>query len=168
MLFKDLKPNDQVHILDKEAVEIKIGKVINVAGPRYEDNGQGGYNYNQGMSQGNYSTRRVLDVTIEYKDRNQTYVIPENATIAYANNLVICPEVSSLSSDVEAIKVNAKKIIDAAPLEKERLKKSSELLAEINPVAKEKLEQDKRLTALENDMGDIKSMLIDIKKSLKN
>lgn len=171
MTFKDLKPNDPVYILDQQEVTLKKGKVINVLGPRYSYDEQNGNNNRQYVSsvQTN-SSRMVVDVTINYEGRSITYVIPENSTVTFARNegLVLSVDQQGLLPSVQDINTNAKGSLDENFLKKAKqdLERSTSLLSEINPEFKEKAEQEKRLSNLESDMGDIKSILKDIQKSL--
>ena len=61
MMFKDIKQNYHVHILDKERVKYMKGKVISVSFPRMM------------MMQG--GAQQVVDVTIECDGKTATYSI---------------------------------------------------------------------------------------------
>lgn len=93
LLFKDIKQNYPVYILDTQEFSLIQGKATQVSFPRLE------------MNQKTGKTEMVVDVTIEANGKMATYAIPESHSVTYAGHLVLSTEKSGLTSEVEAHKV---------------------------------------------------------------
>ena len=159
MQFKDLKQNYPVYILDKEKVSFITGKVLSVSFPHIDNSNP--------MSMG----KTVVDVVIEADGKTATYAIPENMSIASANNIVLSTDRDGLCREVEAMKNNAELIINSVDRQHEIIKKSKELLAELNPVFKEKQQYEQRMTNMEKSiegLQDMKSSVEELKAMMQN
>lgn len=152
MLFKDIKQNYPVYILNKQDLNLIQGKAVQVPFPRME------------MNQKTGKAEMVIDVTIEADGKTATYVIPENLSVTYAGNLILSTDKMSLASEIEAMKNTAEQILSSVDHHKEVLEKASFLLAELNPVYKEKQETEKRFKDIENTVTDVKGSVDDLKK----
>lgn len=75
MLFKDIKQNYPVYILNKQDLSLIQGKAVQVPFPRIE------------MNQKTGKTEMVIDITIEANGKTATYIIPENLSVTYAGDL---------------------------------------------------------------------------------
>ena len=91
MLFKDIKQNYPVYILNKQDLSLTQGKAVQVPFPRME------------MNQKTGKTEMVVDITIEANGKTATYVIPENLSVTYAGNLILSTDKMSLASEIEAM-----------------------------------------------------------------
>lgn len=147
MLFKDLKQNYPVFILNKQELTLTQGKVTSMGFPRLDINQHTG------------KSEMVVDITIEAEGKSATYVIPENLTVTYANNLIISTDKHNLVSEIEAMKNNAQQALASMDYQKAILEKSSHLLEELSPVYKEKQETEKRFKDLEDNLDRISSMM---------
>lgn len=98
LLFKDIKQNYPVYILDTQEFSLIQGKATQVSFPRLE------------MNQKTGKTEMVVDVTIEANGKMATYAIPESHSVTYAGHLVLSTEKSGLTSEVEAQKANAEQV----------------------------------------------------------
>lgn len=152
MLFKDIKQNYPVYILNKQDLSLIQGKAMQVPFPRMEVNQKTG------------KAEMVIDVTIEADGKTATYVIPESLSVTYAGNLILSTDKMSLASEIEAMKNTAEQVLASVNHHKEVLKKASSLLAELNPVYKEKQETEKRFKDIENTVTDVKGSVDDLKK----
>lgn len=85
LLFKDIKQNYPVYILDTQEFSLIQGKATQVSFPRLE------------MNQKTGKTEMVVDVTIEANGKMATYAIPESHSVTYAGHLVLSIEKSGLS-----------------------------------------------------------------------
>lgn len=119
MLFKDIKQNYPVYILNKQDLSLVQGKATQVSFPRMEMNQKAG------------KTEMVMDITIEANGKTATYVIPENLSVTYAGNLILSTDKMSLASEIEAMKNTAEQVLASVGHQKEVLEKSSSLLAEL-------------------------------------
>lgn len=156
MIFKDIKQNYPVFMLDKQALTITQGKAIAVAFPRLD------------LNKNTAVTQMVVDVTIEAEGKTATYTIPENLSVTYAGNLVLSTDRQGLVNEVEAMKTAAEQALSSMERQKEILAKSSALLAELNPAFKEKQETEKRFGQIENSIHEIKDLLKTQQEAMAN
>ena len=155
MLFKDIKQNYPVYILDKQEMTFKQGKVTNVSLPTIPKmTMQFGTNAGAGGM--------MVDVTIEVEGRTAVYTIPENLAVTYANNLVLSTDREGIVREVEAAKATAEQVLNSIDTQKAILKKANDLLAELNPAFKEKKATDERFNRIEGDMSELKGMVKDL------
>lgn len=131
MIFRDIKQHNKVYILDKMNVTIDEGIVTAV-----------------GIPQPNLEGKIVIDVTINVKDKQATYTIPEQLSVTRANNLVLAIDQKDLIQELETMKTNAKLIIDSVDTQKTILQKADKLLLELNPVLKENSKMNRDLVKL--------------------
>lgn len=131
MIFRDIKQHNKVYILDKMNVTIDEGIVTAV-----------------GIPQPNLEDKIVIDVTINVKDKQATYTIPEQLSVTRANNLVLAIDQKDLIQELETMKTNAKLIIDSVDTQKTILQKADKLLLELNPVLKENSKMNRDLVKL--------------------
>lgn len=179
MLFKDIKQNFPIYILDKSSVELIKGKVTEVTFPHPESPQLNGFN----MPNSNYGTvvppigqntnnsqRMVIDLTIEASGRSATYVVSESASINYAGNLILATDQSLLASEVEAIKNAAEQALAPERIEqlKHQLEKSTALLSELNPAFKQQQEYDTRFKNIEGSVDELKEMMKNFIKEFKS
>lgn len=75
LLFKDIKQNYPVYILDTQEFSLIQGKATQVSFPRLE------------MNQKTGKTEMVVDVTIEANGKMAIYAIPESHSVTYAANM---------------------------------------------------------------------------------
>lgn len=162
MLFKELKQNYPVYILDKQAVSFTQGKVISVSLPRMNLS-----NGTMGMMPTSSPTAMLVDVTIETDGRTATYSIPENLAVTYAGNIVLSTDREGISREIEAMRATAEQVLNSVDKQKEVLDKTKSLLAELNPAYKEKKETDERFNRIEGDVSEMKSMVRDLLNKLK-
>lgn len=162
MLFKELKQNYPVYILDKQAVTFTQGKVISVSLPR-----MGVGNGTMPMMPTNSPTAMLVDVTIEADGRTATYSIPENLAVTYAGSTVLSTDREGISREIEAMRATAEQVLSSVDRQKEILDKTQSLLAELNPAYKEKKETDERFNRIEGDVSEMKSMVRDLLNKLK-
>lgn len=162
LLFKDVKQNYPVYILDKVEMTYQQGKVVSVSLPR--------------MNMQNSSpiigqvpqTIMLVDVTVETAGRTATYSIPENLSTTYAGNLVLSTDKESISREVEAAKSAAEQILKSVDQQKKIVERSTMLLSELNPVYREKKETEERFTKIESSVSEMKNMLAGFIKEFKN
>ena len=176
MLFKDLKQNYPVYLLDKDNKCFITGKVTGTTFPHPENqqqrtlpNGMPDYNnYNTKSS----STRMVVDLTIEAGDRTATYEVSENAAINYAGNLVIATDKQALIPEMESMANTAQEFLSTVDQRKaeaeETLKRTKAMLAEVSPQARQHQEYDARFNKLEGSVDELKDMMKNFIKEFKS
>lgn len=149
MVFKDIKQNYPVFILNRETMALTTGKAVQVPFPRVNMNPKTG------------KTEMVVDLTIEVDGKTATYVIPENLSVAYAEPLILATDKSGLTGEIEAMRSTAEQILSSVDRQKDIMEKAAGLLAELNPALKERQETEKRLSSVESSMKELKNMLQD-------
>lgn len=145
MLFKDIKQNHVIHILDKENMKYCQCKALSVSFPH--------------MAMGQNGTQSVVDINIEMDGKTATYSIPEHLSITYAGNLVLATDSECLSREVESMKNTAEQIICSVDRQKKVIEKASELLVQLNPSFREKKNIEDRFNKIESNMTEMKNML---------
>ena len=148
MLFKDIKQNYTVYILDKQDMNISQAKVSAVGFPRMD--------IMQNTPGANAQT--VIDITLDSNGKIATYTIPESLSVTYAGNIVLSTDKDGLMHEIEAMKNNAEQVIASVDKQKQILEKANILLSELNPVYKEKKETDLRFSKIENSISEMKDM----------
>lgn len=153
MLFKELQPGHNVHILNKADMTYKTGKVISKSFPRIDS-------INPGNS--------IIDITIESEGNRATYAIPETISTTYAGQLVISTSECGLVKEIEIMKSKAEEIIQNVDMQKAIIEKSEKLLAELNPVYKDKIATENRFSKIEGSLGELKDMISGLVRELKS
>lgn len=154
MLFKDIKQNYPVFILNKQDVTFSQGKVTSVSLPHMDNSNP--------MVMG----KSVIDVAIETEGKSATYAIPENLSIVYAGDIVLSTDRDGIMREVEAMKASAEQAIKNVERQKMIVEKSTSLLTELNPVFKEKQENEQRMTKMENSIEELKNMFAGFMKKM--
>lgn len=154
LLFKDLKPNYPVFMLDTQNITFTQGKVISVSYPHFDINSQ-----NIGI--GPNPSNMVVDITIECEGKSYTYVIPENISITRTgnSNLIISTEREGIVREIEVLKSSSEQVVSSIDYHKGVIEKTGKLLAEFNPAFKEKQANEKRFEQIEGNLGEMKNML---------
>ena len=147
MLFKDIKQNYPVYMLDKQNMSIIQGTATSVGFPRMDMNPKTG------------KTGMVIDVTIVANGKTATYSIPEDLAVTYAENLILSTDKQGLANEIEAMKNTAEQVLASVDHQKEVIAKSSSLLAELNPMYKDKQETEERFAKIESSISRMEEMM---------
>lgn len=121
-----------------------------------------------GIPQPNLEGKIVIDVTINVKDKQATYTIPEQLSVTRANNLVLATDQKDLIQELETMKTNAKLIIDSVDTQKTILQKADKLLLELNPVLKEKQQNEQRFSKIEDSLSQIAKLMEKQQETINN
>ena len=149
-------------ILDKSATPIKChsGKVVKVSLPRVEmQKADGSMPFPSFQMQD-----RVVDLTIEYEGKTQTFVVPENSNVAYGDAVTISCSDEPIISEVKSRMKESADIVDSYEFHKANIEECRSILATLSPQYADNQEQDKRMTAIEDDLADIKDMIRSLMK----
>ena len=147
MLFKDIKQNYPVYILDKQEFQIIQGKATAVSFPRVEINNKTG------------RSEMVVDVTVEANGKTATYAIPENLSVTYAGNIVLSTDKQGLTGEVEAMVASADQIIASVPHAQKIKDAAPAILADLNPAYRDKQETEQRFGKIEGSISEMKNMM---------
>lgn len=112
--------------------------------------------------------KQIIDVTINVKDKQATYTIPEQLSVTRANNLVLAIDQKDLIQELETMKTNAKLIIDSVDTQKTILQKADKLLLELNPVLKEKQQNEQRFSKIEDSLSQIAKLMEKQQETINN
>lgn len=147
MIFRDIKQGYPVYILNKRELTISQGKVASAGFPRLDTNPMTG------------KTEMVVDVTVDDgSGKTGSYVIPEGLSVTYAGDLVLSPEKSGLSGEVEAMRSAAEQALASVDRQREIVDKAGALLAELNPAYRERQETERRFCGIESSVNELKDM----------
>lgn len=166
MMFKDIKQNYPVYILNKQDLSVVQGKVVATTFPHVDMNAQK-VTPTSISPTNSLSNQMVVDVTIEAGGKTATYTIPESLSITYAGNIVLSTDREGIAREVEALKSSAEQVLLSVEKQKEIVEKTTALLAELNPVYKEKKENEERFTKIESSVAEMKTMLSNFIKEFK-
>lgn len=156
MLFKDIKQNYPVYILDKQELCIIQGKATAVSFPRIE------------MNQKTGRSEMIIDVTVEADGKTATYAIPENLSVTYAGNIVLATDKQSLTGEVEAMVASADQVIASVTHAKNIKDKAPAILAELNPIYREKQETEQRFSKIEGSISEMNRLMQSQQKMLED
>lgn len=182
MLFKDIKQNYPIYLLDKDNKCFIIGKVTGTTFPHAPKDEQqqsfpGGMpnyapqNYNN-YNNRNQAQRMVVDLTIEAGDRTATYEVSENASVNYAGNLILATEKQLLVPEMEAMVNNANDFLATIDQRKadaeDTVKKMKAILAEVSPQFRQAQEYDQRFNKIEGSVNELKDLMTNFIKEFKS
>lgn len=145
MTFKELKQGYPIHILDKDSLTVRTGRVQSVSFPRPD------------ISQA--QRHMVVDVTVESDAHTATYTMPEDSTTVYAGNLVLATHPQGLTAEVEKMKSEAEQVLASVDRQKQVVATADELLAQLNPTLREKRETEQRFQQIEGRMNGVNDKL---------
>ena len=171
MLFKDIKPNHTVYIVNQQEVTMTKGQITNISYPYIRDTRNPTQQIPNPFSQVNpLNSERVLDITISMEGRSATYSIPENVSVAFANNLVIATDIEGITKELQSMNTSAAQFLNSVDHQKEVqqeiFNKTRDILAEIDPVSKEKQAIDHRFNTLESNMNNMRNDIAHMSKSI--
>ena len=160
MTFKELRPNNPIHLLDKsDGVKYCQGKVLNVGMPRID--AQPGTMPQMQMPQ------MVVDVTIEANGKTNTYKFAENATVGAVGNMLVSTDKEGVIREIDATIAHCEQYFaDKEKMEKE-YEESKKLKAELDTAYKEKQENENRFLSIEKTQAEQGDMLKEILGILK-
>lgn len=165
-MFKDIKQNYPVYILNKQDLSVVQGKVVATTFPHVDMNAQK-VTPTAISPTNSLGNQMVVDVTIEAGGKTATYTIPESLSVTYAGNIVLSTDREGIAREVEALKSSAEQVLLSVEKQKEIVEKTTALLAELNPVYKEKKENEERFTKIESSVAEMKTMLSNFIKEFK-
>lgn len=140
MLFKELKGNYPIFLLDRATLKFEQAKVMNVQ-PNYQS-----VNMN----------RIEVNVTIQNKEGKQnTYAVADSEQSAYAGNLFISTSKDCIINEVNALKNASEEVLSKVDEHKQTVEKCKELLAELDTTFRDQQKTNERLDQMENKLDEI-------------
>lgn len=145
MTFKELRQNLPIHILDKSEMVYAQGKVVNVGMPRI--NAQQGQQANFGAMP---PMQMVVDVTVEWNGKTNTYTLQENASAAAVGSTLVATDKADIVKELQATKADCEQYLANVDKRKEQLEQCDKLIGELDTEYKEKAEITNRLNDLDS------------------
>lgn len=140
MLFKELKGNYPIFLLDRATLKFEQAKVMNVQ-PNYQS-----VNMN----------RIEVNVTIQNKEGKQnTYAVADSEQSAYAGNLFISTSKDCIINEVNALKNASEEVLSKVDEHKQTVEKCKELLAELDTAFRDQQKTNERLDNMDNKLDEI-------------
>ena len=140
MLFKELKSNYPIFLLDRATLSFEQARVMNVQ-PNYQS-----VNMN----------RIEVNVTIQNKEGKQnTYAVADSEQSAYAGNLFISTSKDSIINEVNALKNASEEVLSKVEEHKQTVEKCKNLLAELDTTFRDQQKTNERLNQMENKLDEI-------------
>lgn len=140
MLFKELKSNYPIFLLDRATLKFEQAKVMNVQ-PNYQS-----VNMN----------RIEVNVTIQNKEGKQnTYAVADSEQSAYAGNLFISTSKDCIINEVNALKNASEEVLSKVEEHKQTVEKCKELLSELDTTFRDQQKTNERLDQMENKLDEI-------------
>ena len=140
MLFKELKSNYPIFLLDRATLKFEQAKVMNVQ-PNYQS-----VNMN----------RIEVNVTIQNKEGKQnTYAVADSEQSAYAGNLFISTGKDCIINEVNALKNASEEVLSKVEEHKQTVEKCKELLGELDTTFRDQQKTNERLDQMENKLDEI-------------
>lgn len=157
VMFKDMKPGLSILMLDKSVTPMKCytGKVVKVSMPRVEmPKADAPMQFPSFQMQD-----RVVDLTVEYDGKTNTFVVPENSNVAYGEAVTIACSDEPIVSEVKSRMKESADIVDSYEYHKANIEECRSILATLSPQYADSQYNEKRMSAMESDLADIKDMI---------
>lgn len=160
-MFRDLQKGYSVSILDKSGGRINYynGLVVSRGEPRFDTTNFG----KPGMAM---PSDRIIDLTIEFNGKTQTYVVPENGNVASAPEITLSCEPSFITNEVQSMLKKSEDILASVDTHKANIEECRNILAKINPSIGESQEYNKRLNDMDSKIDALSDTLNKIAASL--
>lgn len=149
MAFQNLRNNNQIYILRKDAVPtLELGKVVGMTLPVPKYGNTGMY------------TDLILDLTVNIDGKDTNFQkIPANSEIAdFGNSIVIATSKEAMNSEVTSMKQRSLDIINSIEQHKSIIQGCDQILEVLNPEIAEKQRQEKENKALREELNSLKEM----------
>lgn len=143
MLLKDCQKGYPIFILNRNELTATQGKIVDVSRPHFD---------NRNPS----STTMVIDVAVDIDGKQTSFIMPESASIAYTDNLVLSCDRSDILHEVEAICASNEEELKQTDVRQQTVNKCKSIIAEWNPAFKQQRETEERMTKIEGFVEDLR------------
>lgn len=146
-LFKNLKQNNTVYILDKNDFSVKHGTVT--VDPVTQVTTNKLTNKSEVMT----------DLTVTTDGKTVIYSIPDNSTLTTAGSLILATTEQELCSEVDRLLNASKQYFQDEPFHKRVLEKAPDAMLALNPALREKMEQEQRMSEMKQSYNDMQELV---------
>ena len=143
-LFKDLKKNQTVYVLNTADFTVHHGVTTADATPSVETNAKTG------------QKEVMTSLPIDIDGHTATYMIPDKSSMTTAGMMVLATTEDELFREVEAQERLSKKHIEDNPKHEMVLEKAPAAKVALNPALRERLEQEQRMKEMSQFMEEMK------------
>lgn len=146
MTFKELKIGYPVYFFDRKAVKAFTGKVA----------------MNPSISRADSKMswqQMVVDVPIQFDDKTNTFVLPDNQDTAYPDGAVLSTNRDVILREIESMLTLNEQELAKVEERRDVAAKCKELLCSFNPAYREKQETDSRFEKMEKRIDDFGSKM---------
>lgn len=160
-LFKDIKVGYPIHVLTRSEDGILSyfqSKVVNVNPPYFPQTSNSMPMPINPGTQPLYN--RVMDITLQLKERTQTYTVSENSSMAEApGGIILATNKDLIIGEAETIGARAREELSKMSIRENEASSSDSVVELLKPEVAEKKEVNKRLSNLEREYSSIKGSL---------
>ena len=164
MTFKELRPNNPIHILDKsEGVKYTEGKVLNVSQPRFDTQPT----TQPGAMPSMQLPQMVVDVTVEANGKTETYKFADNASVGAVGSCLFSTDKEGIVREVDATIADCERYFAEKEMRDKTYEQSKALKSELDLAFREKQETETRFHKIEETQKEQGGMLKEILDILK-
>lgn len=146
-LFKNLKQNNTVYILDKNDFSVKHGTVTVDPVTQVQTNKL------------TNKSEVMTDLTVTTDGKTVIYSIPDNSTLTTAGSLILATTEQELCSEVDRLLNASKQYFQDEPFHKRVLEKAPAAMLDLNPALREKMEQEQRMSEMTKSYNDMQELV---------
>lgn len=168
MSFQNLRPNNQIYVLDKQGKpKFEKASIISVSmpTPKYGTNAQFGQ-----------LPELVVDIVVKVGDRQESYQkLPANLETADSGVKFITTSRESMTSEIMSIKQSSQNVIASVELHNSIIDECDNIIKELNPEVAEREERDRELRDLREQvasmtrgLSELTNMIGELKGEKKN
>lgn len=157
-MFRDLQKGYAVNILDKtgSVPAYKIGTVVSVSSPRFDNKVQPAGFPPQ------FSSERVVDLTVETDGTTLTYVVPETGSVASSTGVTLACETTSIASELRSIIKRSKDALAGVDNHKATIEQCETILSQIEPSYAQGKAQSERMDKVESSLSKMEETMTKI------
>lgn len=141
--FKDIRAGHTLHLFDKEKKEYTPSKVESVKPPYFATTG----------------VQKVIDITLQAWGNSKTYVVPEDASVAYDGTLMIATDKGQVQLEVLGIRGAADARLKSHETDIACVEQCDKVLEQLDETIAEKRETERRFASIEQKLNELISKL---------
>lgn len=146
MMFKDLKQNDTVYVLNTKCVKLNAVKIQEISVPHID-------------TYSNNPTEMVIDITLDIDGHKKSFTVKDRAKQGFGGDCLISIDKDCILQKVRDIKQQSEEILDKIEIYKDTVCKCSDILNRYDPVYKERQKSEERICNLENSIKELKDTI---------
>lgn len=141
--FKDIRAGHTLHLFDKEKKEYTPSKVESVKPPYFATTG----------------VQKMVDIAVLVGGESKTYAVPEDASVAYANTLMIATDKEQVKLEVQSVRGAAEARLKSHDSDVACVERCDKVLEQLDESIAEKRETERRFASIEQKLNELISKL---------